>query len=592
MSKYNIENLLNTFRIKFPLYKYTIDSYLNNKQKIKIECQLGHVFNMSVSQHLKGYGCSYCSGYKKSKNDILDEINKKHNFKYKYPNFNYSKIEDSIEIICPTHGKFTKSVKLHKRGVGCSKCSNRYSPNSEDFIKFCKKIEPELDYSFTEYKNNKTKNNFICKKHGLISKSPNNIKTHICDSCYNIGKNFKIFKEKAKLKYGDRFEYHNYNNNKSKLKIIDKETGFIYYQSPRYHLNCNYFYNKRTITDFIKKAKEIHGDKYDYRESIYIGNKNNISIFCKKHGEFKQIVNNHLRGAGCPICNRFDKKENEIYDFIKDNYNNEIIKSDRSILHPKELDIYLPHLKLAFEFNGVYWHSELYKEKNYHSQKTKDCLEKGINLIHIWEDDWQIKKEITKSIILNKLGKSNRIFARNCKIIEITDNRLVRQFLEENHIQGFVGSKVKLGLYFNEELISLMTFGDLRKSLGQNSKNGHFELLRFCNKINTSIIGGVSKLFKYFINKYKPSEIISYSDNSRGNGNMYEKLGFDILSETVPNYYWVIDGVRKNRFNFRKDKLIKEGADPNKTEKEIMSEKGYYRIFDCGSKKWLYKNKS
>ena len=136
--------------------------------------------------------------------------------------------------------------------------------------------------------------------------------------------------------------------------------------------------------------------------------------------------------------------------------------------------------------------------------------------------------------------------------------------------------------------MSIMTFGSLRRSLGSKSKSGHYELLRFCNKKNSTIIGGASKLLKYFIKNYKPSEIISYSDSSRSNGDVYYKLGFELISDTIPNYYWIINGIRNHRFNFRKDKLIKQGGDFKKTEVEIMSERGYYRIFDCGSKKWKY----
>jgi hypothetical protein len=583
----NINDILSKFKIKYPLYSYKLDCYKNNKQKIEIECENKHIFSMSISQHLKGYGCPYCSGYKKSKSDILYEINKKHNFKYQYPDFNYDKLEDEIRIICDKHGEFTKSLKLHRRGVGCVKCSGRHSPDNIEFIKYCKEIDDNIDYSLTKYINNKTNVSFICTKHGLINKLPNNIKTHICDKCFNIKKNFEKFKIKAVNKYGDRFEYQDYKDNETKLKIIDKQTGFTYFQKPLYHIKCNYFYNKRTISDFIEKANKIHKNKYDYTNSIYIGNKNNIEIICKEHGSFYQIVNNHLRGAGCPKCNKFNIKENKLFEYIESIYGGEILKNVRNIIS-KELDIYLPHLKLAFEFNGLYWHSELFKDKNYHLNKTKDCLSNGIELIHIWEDDWENKQEIVKSIIINKLGKSYRIWARDCEIKEIGDNKLVREFLEKNHIQGFVGSKVKIGLFFNNELVSLMTFGNLRKSLGQNPKNGHFELLRFCNKLNTSVVGGASKLFKFFIKKWKVDRVISYSDNSRGVGNLYNKLGFKSINNSNINYYWIVDGIRKNRFIFRKDKLIKEGYDLSKTEVQIMKELGNFRIFDCGSKKWIY----
>ena len=290
----------------------------------------------------------------------------------------------------------------------------------------------------------------------------------------------------------------------------------------------------------------------------------------------------------CTYCNPKKQliKEKELYNFIRDNYNSDIIKNYRKLIS-KEIDIYLPHLNIAFEFNGLYWHSELHKKRNYHLSKTNNCRNKGVQLIHIWEDDWNYKKNIIKSIIINKLGKSKTIYARKTSIMEITDNALVSVFLTENHLQGFIGSFVKLGLFYEGELVSIMTFGRLRKSLGQRSKEDTYELLRFCNKLNTNVVGGASKLLKYFEMKYKPIEIISYSDNSRSNGDLYEKIGFKLSHDTVPNYYWVIDGIRKHRFNYRKDKLVKEGHDINKTEIEIMSELGYYRIFDSGSKKWI-----
>jgi hypothetical protein len=194
-------------------------------------------------------------------------------------------------------------------------------------------------------------------------------------------------------------------------------------------------------------------------------------------------------------------------------------------------------------------------------------------------------------MILNKIGKTNnRIFARKCDIREVVDNKIVREFLTKNHIQGFIGSKYKIGLFFKEELVSLMTFGNLRKSLGQKSKDGSYELLRFCNKLNTSVVGGSSKLFKYFLNNYPSKEIISYSDLSRSNGDMYLKLGFKLSHTSRPNYYYVVNGIRKHRFNYRKDRLIKDGFDPNKTEIQIMSEQGYYKIFDCGMQKWIWKS--
>jgi len=369
-----------------------------------------------------------------------------------------------------------------------------------------------------------------------------------------------------------------------------------------HHFKSNDIKVKREISyreNIVNKIKGHLPENIIYVDKRY--NKNNtdviIDLYCKEcQSNFsinrqlfinRKILNQKICLKCNPILNGRSKREMEVYDFIRENYEGQILLNSKGVIS-KELDIYLPDVKLAFEFNGLYWHSEIYKGKTYHLNKTKECLEMGINLIHIWEDDWDFKKEIIRSVILNKLGRSSKIWARKCEIREILDNRVVKEFLENNHIQGFIGSKVKIGLYKNNELVSIMTFGALRRSLGSKSKDGHYELLRFCNKKNSTIIGGASKLLNYFIKVYNPSEIVSYSDSSRSIGNLYEKLGFQLISETVPNYYWVIDGVRNHRFNFRKDRLIKQGSDPKKTELEIMSERGYYRIFDCGSKKWSF----
>ena len=597
MSKYTPESLVKIFKDLFHGYEYTINDYKNNKQKIEIICDKGYIFEMSVSQHLKGYKCPYCLGSKISNLEILSEVIETHKNKYVYPDFSYDKLDDEIKIICPEHGLFTKSIKLHRRGSGCSKCSMRFKKTNYDFIEFCLKIDNKLNYSQVNYINNKQKVNIICKDHGVISISPNQIinqvkKTgQICSSCHSYNRRFESFLKKARIKYGNKFRYYEFVDDRTKMKIENIETGFIFYQTPRFHITCNYFYDKRDINDFIKKSNDIHGNRYQYNKSVYVGNKDKISIYCKNHGYFSQIVNNHLRGAGCPKCNRFNIKESSLYEFIRQNYKGDIKLSDRTILNGKELDIYIPDLNLSFEFNGLYWHSELYKDKKYHIDKTNGCLKNGINLIHIWEDDWDNKNDIAKSIILNKLGNSERIFARRCyiKTVNSEDSRL---FLNSNHIQGFVGSKIRLGLYYNDELVSLMTFGSLRKSLGQKSINNVYELLRFCNKKNTSVVGGASRLFKYFLSKNEVDSVVSYSDSSRGFGNLYKELGFKFIHDSVPNYYYIIEGVRKHRFNFRKDKLVKEGSDPNKTEIEIMSDRGIYRIFDCGSKKWVFENLS
>jgi hypothetical protein len=264
------------------------------------------------------------------------------------------------------------------------------------------------------------------------------------------------------------------------------------------------------------------------------------------------------------------------------------------VIYPYEIDIYLPKLKIGFEFNGVWWHSNKFKNEKYHLEKIKHSENNNIKLYTIWEDDWNIKREICESFILNKLKKtSNKIYARKCKIKEISYNES-KLFLDNNHLQGDCKSSIRLGLYYKNELVNIMTFSKLRLPLQKTEENRnkekHYELTRYCNKINTNVIGGASKLLKYFINIYEPISIETYSDNLISDGNLYKKIGFKYSHTSKPGYWYLIDGIREHRFNWRKQKLIKLGYDKNKTEEEIMNELGFYRIYNAGNKKWILNN--
>jgi len=165
-------------------------------------------------------------------------------------------------------------------------------------------------------------------------------------------------------------------------------------------------------------------------------------------------------------------------------------------------------------------------------------------------------------------------------------------FLKENHLQGVVGSNIKIGLYYNNELISILCLGKTRKCLNSISDNNdEYELLRFCNKTYMNILGSASKMFSYFIKKYKPYKVTSYSLLEWGDGDVYKNLNFDDYGYTVPGYYYVIDGVRKHRFMFQKAKLVKDGYDAEMTEYDIMLSRGYDRVWTTGNKKWIWENK-
>lgn len=285
----------------------------------------------------------------------------------------------------------------------------------------------------------------------------------------------------------------------------------------------------------------------------------------------------------CTVCNPIaigdsqSIKEKEVYNFIKSNYKGKIIKSYRDGL---ESDIYLSDLKIGFEFNGLYWHSEEWKDKWYHLNKTKHFNKKDIKIIHIWEDDWTFKTNIVKSQIKNKIGiTENKIFARKCEVKEIKDSKIATKFLNENHIQGRVNSKLKIGLYYKDELVSLMTFDNYegRKKM----PIGNWNINRFCNKLNTNVVGGASKLLAYFIKNYDVNRIISYADRDWSEGNLYKRLGFSKISESNPDYKYIVENKRIHKSRFRKSRL-----NTNLSESLEMKKSQIPRIWDCGKIKW------
>lgn len=484
---------------------------------------------------------------------------------------------------------------------------------NKEFINFCTiKHGDKYDYSLVDYKGKYSKINIICNIHGVFSQTANEHRHGAnCPKCIiDSYKKPKYSNEDIIIKLKEYnnvdFDYSNVNYIKHDIKIKIKclKHDELFEQEVSTFLKngtgckkCQYekaSYSKRlTISDVKYNLNNVHNFKYIYEIEDTFDSRNRIKIICKKHGLFEQHYLNHLQGKGCPKCgNIISKNENELFEFIKLNYKDGIIRGDRKILNGKEIDIYLYDINLGIEFNGLLWHSDKYKDINYHIDKTNNCSIKNTRLVHIFEDEWINKKEIVKSRLLNIIGKiPNKIYARKCIIKEVSSKEC-SEFLDKNHIQGKLGAKIKLGLYFENELVSIMTFGNLRRNLGQISKEGSYELLRFCNKLNTNVIGGASKLFKYFLKKYNPEKIISYADRRWSQGDLYYKLGFNFVENTQPNYFYTKGIFRENRFKYRKSELIKNGFDICKTENQIMKERGYYRIYDCGTLKFEWKKDS
>jgi len=283
--------------------------------------------------------------------------------------------------------------------------------------------------------------------------------------------------------------------------------------------------------------------------------------------------------------------EKELLSYVKQIYNGEIITNSRNILDNNyELDIYIPDKKIAIEFNGNYWHSDLNKDRNYHKNKTKACKEKGIYLIHIFEYEWIENKEGIKGYLSNILQDTmhTKIYGRNTRVVEIHDNDIIKDFENYNHLQKYCRASITIGLYSEDnELLGIMSFGTPRFN-----KKYQCELIRLCFKHNINVVGGSEKLFNYFINNYKPESIISYCNASKFNGEVYTRLGFSSNDWTEPNYVWCnsYNDVLP-RYQTQKGKLVANGLGTNdQTEDEILKALGYYKVYDSGNIIYIWNN--
>ena len=544
---------------------------------------------------------------KQTTQDFIEKARNIHGDKYDYSCTEYKGARYNVDIRCKIHGIFTQMATNHLGGKGCKECSKiqvikNQSSNTEEFISKARIVHGEkYDYSLVNYENNHTQIEIICTEHGKFLQSP---KDHLsgkgCSSCGKEKTKSRLmlskdeFIKRANEVHGYRYDYSNvkYTDTRTKVEIVCTEHG-SFFQSPNKHMQGNgckvcgrertIEHNFLTLDDFIKKARNIHGDKYDYSKSLYTGADSKMEIICVKHGSFLQTPHNHLKGTNCPSCGAsISKPEIKLKDFIRSFYKGEIITNSKSIIPPMELDIYIPSLNLAIEFNGGYWHSEKFKDKNYHICKYNLCKDKGIRLVSIWE--WEILKDKTKieNFIKNLISEKIKLQARKLEIRNVSTEEQ-REFLKSNHLQGYVPCTYALGLYTkDDELIQLMT---LRV---KSKKDKLYEIGRLATKTGFTVVGGTKRLFKHLLSLVDFETIISYNNMDKFTGDTYESLGMCFESISIP-YGWIRNLEYLPRYATQKSKLIRQGFDKNLSESEIMRSEGFEKIYFTGVSKFVLK---
>jgi len=379
--------------------------------------------------------------------------------------------------------------------------------------------------------------------------------------------------------------------------------GTEWYNSSKYNME-----SKIVDPSKVDVFMEFRNNPKVFIETTY-KHKPTLTEVARDTGVTISTISAHVNTNGLQHMISYHKSmaELDVIDMITSiNPNCIIIQHDRNLISPYEIDIYLPDYKIGIECNPTITHNSSIgdpwtnepKDYKYHQMKSVLAEQNGIFLFHIFGYEWTYRKNIIKSMIAALLGKTDtKIYARRCYISEI-DFNTCKAFLNQNHRQGSMSAKVRLGLFTNDtnELVSVMTFNHIRKTLGKKFDSNTWELSRFCSKLNTSVVGGASKLLKYFINHYEYDRIISYSDVAHTRGNMYDKLCFVPNRISSPRYVWVnlSDDTYLNRVSCQKSNMHRlfpnEILDLTKTEKQIMEEHGYVRVYDSGTIRWEYLN--
>lgn len=426
-------------------YDYSHVNYINCETKVIIICPVHGIFKQIAKDHIRGSGCSKCSlltkkSLAKTQKQFIEDAVKIHGDLYDYSLVKYTNCHSKIIIICKIHSNYEQRPNDHLQGKGCSKCAHektalKQTKTTEQFIKEAKEIHGnKYEYFLVEYINSWTKVLIVCPDHDEFEQLPtDHLDGHGCPKCtIHHKKSNEEFIESAKLIHNDNYDYSltDYYNNITLVKIICKIHG-IFEQKPFVHLNgsgcqkcaieISGSKQLKSTEKFIEEVKKIHNNLYDYSLTNYTGAHNKIIIICKIHGNFLQKANDHLNGSGCLKCKFRGISKQQIkwleYISFKENLYIRHGMNEGELILPEtnyRVDGYCKETNTCYEYNGCYFHGciKCYKPNEinklskklmcelYHQTflKKKVILEKGYNLITIWEHEWLLIVESVKKI--------------------------------------------------------------------------------------------------------------------------------------------------------------------------------------------------
>ena len=444
----------------------------------------------------------------------------------------------------------------------------------------------KYDYSlWVGIKNKTSRVTSICSIHGEFTQEFRKHVTggHGCKQCAVAATRMSLgeFKTKATAVHGGNYTYGKIIKLEgivAPVLITCKEHGdFI--QDAYSHLEghkCPTCANRKRLT--LEEVQEQLKGR-DFKVLSYTNGSTHMILECPKHGTWGAYKTNVLgRESGCPKC-ALGKSTSKAETYI-DNFISSLgLETEKYIMkNGKHIDIFIPELNIGFEYNGSYWHCDANKERTYHIDKTTQAEKEGIELIHIWEYEYSKSPEIVLNMVRSKLGKSTkRVYARKCAVDLKVSPEEAKEFSDKHHIQGHRPSTTYVGLRHKGDLVMLASFMNTR---GASSHNCDIELIRLVS--STNVVGGASRL----LSKMSKHRILSYARRDYSKGLVYEALGFDLVNLTTPNYKYIRQNKITPRQACMKHKLpalLGDKIDMTKTEKQLMTEAGYNRIYDCGN---------
>lgn len=525
------------------------------------------------------------------KRKFIQKAQEVHGNKYDYSKTDYISSQMKVVIICPEHGDFSVRPNNHTiNGSGCPRCNKFGIPTQEEFIKEAQEKHPSLDFSKVIYQGRLEPIIVICSYHGPYRTNPRSILNgHGCRQCNTTALGYDGFLRSAKEIWGDayQFEEFEYENNQTKIQVICSVHGpFI--TTPAAILDrhgCRLCYQEGKVFDtagFIEKAKGTHGSLYDYGETNYKVSTTNISILCVRCNRSF----NQLPGNHLQGagCPHCGSSivQNDLYDFLTSI--TEVHFNDKSILTPLEIDCYLPEYELGIEYNGLYWHSEGHNNRyGFSTDKNRHQLKARVAL--------------EKGVRLLQFWE-HEWATKQALIKSMILHRIgvVQRKLNARHLTVTRITDREARDFYNRNHLQGHRSAKLHLSLGgvillSMAPLGidEWEIIRIASEQMCVVRGGIAKLLTHFIRTYHPKRIFTFADLRYSVGDLYSKLGFSLLHMTRPNYFYYKGKIFYSRHQCQKKKLHKllENFNPDLSESVNMFNHGFRRVWDAGHLKFV-----